>query len=77
MKRYFATTNAYNCIIIVSTDDPTVAVWFDCQTKEEAENMDISNVDGMNADQMRAEYPEHVFDFNPDAEEYESIEVIV
>lgn len=73
-RKYYVTTNAFNALVITACDDDKTAVYFDVATRSDAESMDISNVYDMTADTMRAEYPDRVFTFDPDAAELETVE---
>lgn len=79
-KKYFAKTNAWTGMVITAIDDPTVAAIFDDSIRrvEAVQYADCSNIDGMTADQIRFEYPNHVIEgFDPESEEFEEIVKIV
>lgn len=76
MKRYYAEADDGNYIIFVAVDDPETAVFFPAIDYADAAGMDYSNIDGMTADEMKGEYPEHVFAFDPTAGDFETIKAI-
>ena len=73
MKKYFATTLAYNLVVFVDSENKAVA--FDCATLEEAKAMDVSGIAGdTTAEQIAHDCSKEndIFDFNED--DFDSLE---
>ena len=69
MKKYFLESNGYNLIGFVIDNKMVV---LDCETLEEAKNMDIEGIDGMmNIVEIANYVNKEVYDFNPD--EWENV----
>ena len=72
IKKYYCESNAYN--VVIFTDDENKAIYFDVETKEEAENLDISGIVGLHtAEEMAFACcmdDDKIFTFNEDEWEY-------
>lgn len=63
MKKYFLESNGYNLIAFVINNKMVV---LDCETLEEAKNMNTEGIDGMEDIEEVANYVnKEVYDFNP------------
>ena len=73
MKKYFLESNGYNLIAFVINNKMIV---LDCETLEEARNMNTEGIDGMEDIEEVANYVnKEVYDFNPS--EWENVTELI
>ena len=73
MKKYFLKSNGYNLIAFVINNKMVV---LDCETLEEAKNMNTEGIDGMEDIEEVANYVnKEVYDFNPS--EWENVTELI
>ena len=73
MKKYFLESNGYNLIAFVVNNKMIV---LDCETLEEARNMNTEGIDGMEDIEEVANYVnKEVYDFNPS--EWENVTELI